>query len=79
MDFCPRCREAIRPGASWTKLAQAQGRRPVWRVAHRRASGASCVAYVGERARAAAPAEAGRPDFRAPLIDLAAALARRAG
>jgi hypothetical protein len=80
-ECCPRCHEVIHPGAIWTRLASAAGRRSVWQVRHRRGGGVVCTAYVGDRLRAAdpQPVPVVGGDYRAPILDFARELARRAG
>jgi hypothetical protein len=58
-EVCPRCRERVKAGATFVEMPTAPGRLAAWRLRHKRAGGAGCVAYVGpELARATPPVPA---------------------
>lgn len=46
-ERCPRCGEAVIPGAKLTSVPQPDGYTPVWHLTHKRASGKGCGAYLG--------------------------------
>jgi hypothetical protein len=54
-EICPRCREPVKAGATFVEMPTAPGRLAAWRLRHKRAGGAGCVAYVGPELARAAP------------------------
>jgi len=56
-ERCPRCREPLPAEVYLEELPTLPGHHPAYRLRHKRASGAKCVAYIGP-ARTAADAAA---------------------
>lgn len=58
-ETCPRCGEAVIPGAKLTSVPQPPGYTPVWHLTHKKANGKGCGAYLGVPVAAATMPKAG--------------------